>query len=135
MMSSPTQRQGSHFEQQACQFLQQQGLVLIAKNWQQPKVGEIDLIMLEPGQTWSTLVFVEVRQRRRSSFGDAALSVTTAKQRKIIKTARCFLQQHTQYMDYDCRFDVVAYDGQKSPNLQTVYQPEWLPAAFIATAW
>lgn len=90
VMSSPKQRQGSYFEQQASQFLQGHGLIFIAKNWQQPKVGEIDLVMLEVGQAWSTLVFIEVRQRRRSSFGNAALSVTKAKQRKIINTAKYF---------------------------------------------
>lgn len=109
-LTSPKQRQGSRFEQQACQFLQRQGLVLVAQNWQQPKVGELDLVMLDKGAVWSTLVFIEVRQRRRSNFGDAALSVTKAKQRKIIKTAKYFLQQHPQYADCDCRFDVIAYN-------------------------
>lgn len=109
-LTSPKQRQGSRFEQQACQFLQRQGLILVAQNWQQPKVGELDLVMLEKGAAWSTLVFIEVRQRRRSNFGDAALSVTKAKQRKIIKTAKYFLQQHPQYADCDCRFDVIAYN-------------------------
>ena len=89
-LTSPTQRQGSRFERQACEFLQAQGLILVAQNWQQPKVGELDLIMLEKGQAWSTLVFIEVRQRQRSGFGDAALSVTKNKQNKIIKAARYF---------------------------------------------
>ena len=31
--------------------------------------GELDLVMLEPGRTGDTLVFVEVRHRRASSFG------------------------------------------------------------------
>ena len=112
-MTSPKQRQGSYFEQQACTFLQQQGLVLIAQNWQRPKVGELDLVMIEPGQSCSTIVFIEVRQRLRSSFGDAALSVTAAKQRKIIKTAQYFLLQHPKYSNYDCRFDVIAYNIDK----------------------
>ena len=66
MLTSPKQRQGSYFEQQACEFLQERGLILVAQNWQQPKVGELDLVMLEKGQAWSTLVFVEVRQRQQS---------------------------------------------------------------------
>lgn len=155
VMSSPKQRQGSYFEQQASQFLQGHGLIFIAKNWQQPKVGEIDLVMLEVGQAWSTLVFIEVRQRRRSSFGNAALSVTKAKQRKIINTAKYFLQQHPEYADYECRFDVIAYDlardssyatdkGKNTDNkgaensrndMVDSHQPEWLSGAFIANAW
>ena len=141
-LTSPTQRQGSRFEQQACAFLQAQGLILIAQNWQQPKVGELDLIMLEKGQAWSTLVFIEVRQRQRSGFGDAALSVTKSKQHKIIKAARYFLQQHPEYNDYECRFDVIAYDTNTKNNSRDVKettskntQPEWLQGAFIASAW
>ncbi len=160
-LNSPKQRQGSRFEAHACQFLMSQGLVLIAKNWQQPKMGELDLVMLETNQAWSTLVFVEVRQRLRSGFGDAALSVTKAKQRKIIKAAKCFLQQHPEYANCDCRFDVVAYnttrslaytvetgmDGDhskvhgndsnsnKAGESVSPYQPEWLTGAFMASAW
>lgn len=141
-LTSPTQRQGSRFEQQACAFLQAQGLILIAQNWQQPKVGELDLIMLEKGQAWSILVFIEVRQRQRSGFGDAALSVTKSKQYKIIKAARYFLQQHPEYNDYECRFDVIAYDTNTKNNSMDVKettskntQPEWLQGAFIASAW
>ena len=137
-LTSPTQRQGSLFEQQACAFLQAQGLYLMAQNWQQPKVGELDLIMLEMGQSWSTLVFIEVRQRKRSSFGDAALSVTASKQRKVIKTAKYFLQQHPEYAHYDCRFDVIAYnttDKTKTKEQLSDNQPEWLKGAFIASAW
>lgn len=157
-LTSPKQLQGSYFERQACDFLQKQGLVLIVQNWQQPKVGELDLIMLEVGKAWPTLVFIEVRQRKLSSFGDAALSVTASKQRKVIKTAKYFLQQHPQYADYDCRFDVIAYDVVRIANIHAIKdssnkndsleinslpinndpinnQPEWLIGAFIAMAW
>ncbi|MBB3107874.1 putative endonuclease [Psychrobacter luti] len=141
-LTSPTQRQGSRFEQQACEFLQAQGLILVAQNWQQPKVGELDLIMIEKGRAWSTLVFIEVRQRQRSGFGDAALSVTKNKQNKIIKAARYFLQQHPEYSEYDCRFDVVAYDTNTKNSTSDIKEmlpenihSEWLQGAFIASAW
>ncbi len=162
LATSPTQLQGSYFEQLACDYLQQQGLQLIAKNWQQPKVGELDLVMIEVGVAWSTLVFIEVRQRQRSNFGDAALSVTASKQRKIIKAAQYFLQQYPEYADYDCRFDVIAYNINKidtnkaditkaelennnskfascsltkSNVIKPSCQPEWLKGAFVAQAW
>ena len=150
MLTSPKQRQGGYFEQLACEFLQEQGLILIAKNWLRPKVGELDLVMLEKGQAWSTLVFIEVRQRNRSHFGDAALSVTAGKQRKIIKVARYFLHQHQKYSDYECRFDVIAYNTSNNKNSENETdirldnqlnqplekdQPEWLQGAFIASAW
>jgi len=139
--TSPTQRQGSYFEQLACTYLQQQGLQLIAQNWHQPKVGELDLVMIETGSAWSTLVFIEVRQRLRSNFGDALLSVTARKQAKVIKTAQYFLQQHPEYADFECRFDVVAFDIDKAINTNTdndktpCYAPEWLAGVFVAKAW
>lgn len=137
LATSPKQLQGNYYEQLACEFLQRQGLTLVAKNWQQPKVGELDLVMLQLGPKRPTLVFVEVRQRQRSNFGDAALSVTARKQAKVIKTAQYFLQQYPHYADYECRFDVVVYDidkglsTQKQPNCQ----PNWLISAFVAQAW
>ena len=137
-LTSPKQRQGSLFEQQACEFLQAKGLRLIAQNWQQPKMGELDLVMIETESAWSTLVFIEVRQRKRSTYGDAALSVTAGKQRKIVKTAQCFLQQHPEYADYDCRFDVIAYNTAGSTLLKddaSDIQPEWIKGAFVARAW
>ena len=137
-LTSPKQRQGSLFEQHACEFLQAQGLRLVAQNWQQPKVGELDLVMMETGRAWSTLVFIEVRQRKQSGFGDAAISITASKQRKVIKAARYFLQQHPEYSDYECRFDVIAYNtassmSKKNQNIDT--QPEWFQGAFVADAW
>ncbi len=138
ILTSPKQRQGSWFEQQACEYLQAQGLRLVAQNWQQPKIGELDLIMIEAGPAWSTLVFIEVRQRKRSVYGDAALSVTTSKQRKVIKAAQYFLQQHPEYARYDCRFDVIAYNtaGKLSSKGNLLSdEPEWLKGAFVANAW
>ena len=155
VLTSPKQRQGSYYERQACLYLQAQGLILVAQNWQQPKVGELDLVMLETGATWSTLVFIEVRQRRLSVFGDAALSVTVSKQNKVIKTAKYFLQRYPKYADYDCRFDVIAYNTKKSTTKTVITtttkktanqqnhcekvelptQLEWLQNAFMAKAW
>lgn len=138
VLTSPKQRQGSRFEQQACEYLQAQGLRLVTKNWQQPKVGELDLVMIETGSAWSTLVFIEVRQRKSSNYGDAALSVTASKQRKVVKAAQAFLQQHPEYANYDCRFDVIAYNTTSSlcqKNERLDNQPEWIQNAFIASAW
>jgi len=138
ILTSPKQRQGSLFEHQACEYLQAQGLRLVAQNWQQPKVGELDLVMIETGLAWSALVFIEVRQRKSSNYGDAALSVTASKQRKVIKAAQSFLQQYPEYAHYDCRFDVIAYNTMSklnSRNEQLDHQPEWIQNAFIASAW
>ena len=59
-------------------------------------------------QDQHTLVFVEVRFRNRSDYGDAAESVDAHKQHKLIATAEHFLQAHSNLQDKPCRFDVVS---------------------------
>lgn len=72
------------------------------------------------------LVFVEVRQRTHSSFGDAVATVSKRKQRKIIKTALHFLQNRPEYHDFNCRFDVVGI-GSKQDDSQKL---NWIRDAF-----
>lgn len=84
--------------------------------------GEIDLIM----QDGDTLVFVEVRQRSKDSFGGALASVTRAKQRRLIVAAQIFLQRYR--MPPACRFDVIGYDGDRMNWLKNAV--EATPEAF-----
>lgn len=115
-MLSSKQKQGNAAEKAAVQYLVKQGLTLVEKNFL-CKCGEIDLIMREH----ETLVFIEVRYRELSQFGNAAATVTPSKQRKIRNTASLYLQQHQLTHKVDCRFDVVAIDGG---NLN------WIKSAF-----
>jgi len=110
---------GSAAEARAEAFLLQQGLVKRAQNYR-CKLGEIDLIMLHG----DTLVFIEVRLRSHREFANAAESVTISKQRKIIRTAQYYLQEHQLTDGINCRFDVVAFNGQANPD--------WIKDAFAA---
>jgi len=113
---------GQQFEQQACDYLQQQGLKLKEKNVLF-RSGEIDLIMLDGKQ----LVFVEVRYRKHQSFGGAAASVNYHKQQKLIKAAQLYLLKHFDNQPPACRFDVIAM--QDSPQGLEI---EWIKNAFLA---
>ena len=113
---------GKVFEQVAKNYLLAQGLHPICDNFH-CRFGEIDLIMADN----DALVFVEVKYRASAGYGGAVASVSPAKRRKIINSARCYLHQrqlnaHHQY----CRFDVVAISGPaERPRV------EWLKNAFI----
>ncbi len=111
---------GQQAEEHALGFLGRQGLQLIERNWH-CRYGELDLIMLE----WTTLVFVEVRYRSSAGFGGALESITPVKQEKIMLAAQSFLQQHQQWQNSPCRFDVMAYNGN---HIQRDFQ--WLKHAF-----
>ncbi len=112
-----TKTVGDNAENQACNYLQQQGLKLIERNYRSRR-GEIDLVM----QQDKTLVFVEVRLRTNERFGSAAESVTPRKQGRIIAAAQHYLQQQPNSLA--CRFDVVAISGKEAPSIN------WIPNAF-----
>ncbi|MCW8955307.1 MAG: YraN family protein [Gammaproteobacteria bacterium] len=109
---------GQQAEQLACDYLQQQGLSLVERNYY-CRLGEIDLIM----QHQTSLVFIEVRYRKNNLFGGAAESITAKKQHKLQKTALHYIQQHKTRQN--TRFDVVAITGQ-GPQ-QTL---EWIQNVF-----
>jgi len=119
MTRTPQQIIGSAHEALACEYLQQQGLRLIQKNYL-CRCGEIDLIMQER----DTLVFVEVRFRRQNRFGSASESVTVTKQRKLIKTAQQYLQRFGK-TNSPARFDVVAISGNGTDPMI-----DWIVNAF-----
>lgn len=111
-----TQVQGAAAEDLAARFLAERGLRVVGRNFR-VRGGEIDLICRDG----TTVVFVEVRLRRRSDYGGAAASITAAKQAKIVMAARHWLVRHGA--DCSCRFDCVLMDGN---NI------EWLRDAFSA---
>ncbi len=110
-----TIERGNLNEEIACQYLVSRGLKLVTKNFHS-RFGEIDLIMMEG----NTLVFVEVRFRRSTHYGGAAVSVTPEKQRRISLTASHYLQK-TNQTDRWCRFDVVAISKDNT---------NWIKSAF-----
>lgn len=116
MMQRPREI-GDAAEDQALFYLQGQGLVLRERNFQIRR-GEIDLIM----QQGDELVFIEVRARSQSQFGDGVESITYAKRRRLIAAASAYLQR--LHYDSAARFDVVSLNGEG--------HVEWIPDAFRA---
>lgn len=111
---------GQAAEDQACRFLQKQGLVFVERNYQPPgrAMSDLDLVM---AQKDGTLVFVEVKQRSQTDFGGAAYSISIAKQQRLVKAAKFFLMQRNFVSA--SRFDVVLFEGQ-------VAEPVWIKGAF-----
>lgn len=129
-----TSRQiGDTFEQMACAFLCEQGLKIVQTNFVAPRVGEIDIIACDThqpmyGQSYPVLVFVEVKARRHGMLASASETVTKTKQRRLIEAAKQFLQSHDVFLGHSCRFDVIAFDIDKTSK-PTMH---WIKAAFLA---
>lgn len=120
MVASSAHPAGAAAEQHAADHLKQSGLTLLSRNYRSP-YGEIDLIM-EQGET---LVFVEVRFRRRTDYGTPAETVDRRKQERLRATAEHFLQHDRRAYNRPCRFDIVAIHATPQGD-----QIEWLPNAF-----
>jgi putative endonuclease len=107
---------GDAAETIAASFLERRGLSIIARNWR-CRGGEIDLV----ARDGATLVFVDVRMRRSEAFGGARASITSAKQRRILRAARLYLAGQREQ---PCRCDVVLLDGVDGGVI------DWLRDAF-----
>ncbi len=122
-----TQAAGGAAEARALRYLQDQGLVLVARNYRvahgpSARAGEVDLILRERD---GTLVFVEVRARAAGTHGGAAASVTAAKRRRVVYAAQHYLLRFDA--PPPCRFDVIAIDGDALHG-----ELAWLRGAFDA---
>jgi putative endonuclease len=117
---TPTSKQsdGLTAEQLAANFLEQRGLVVVAKNYH-CRFGEIDLI----AKDGETLVFIEVRLRRSEDFGGALASIDSRKQQKLIASAKHYLSR-LKATEIPCRFDVLLLNQKES------YAIHWLKNAF-----
>lgn len=122
-MTGLTLRQllGNRAERSAERLLTDAGLRLLARNYR-CKQGELDLVMREA----DTVVFVEVRYRRKNQWGSAVETVDWRKQKRLIAAAHHYLITHPHLVDRPCRFDVVAAEG--NPADPGAYR--WIREAF-----
>ena len=122
MPRANTRERGLWAEGLAEDHLRAQGLQPITRNFR-CRFGEIDLIMRDS----DILVFVEVRYRRSTNFGDGADSVDVRKQRRLLRTAEYYMQRIDGTEDVVCRFDIVSITTTSSGN-----QTQWITNAFGA---
>ena len=96
-----TKWHGDRGEQLALNHLVGKGYSLVERNYR-TRYGEMDLIL----RIGNTLVFVEVKLRRGTGFGDPLESVTPSKQARIRSLAESYLVEREPDFE-DARFDVV----------------------------
>lgn len=116
-MQSAQQLIGYRKEQAACDYLQKNGLSLIQKNFR-CRFGEIDLIM----QEGEYIVFVEVRFRNATNYGESIETLSHAKRNRLTKTALTYLQEQNLLEKMPCRFDVIGSHQDQQIN--------WIKNAF-----
>ena len=88
-MPSARSNLGTRGEALAAAHLEGLGMCIARRNYR-TRYGEVDLV----AQEGDTLVFVEVKTRRGSSYGTPEESVTPRKLDHLAKTAAVYLQEH-----------------------------------------
>jgi len=109
-MENNTNKLGREGEAKAQAFLENKGYTLLERNWRSGKL-EIDLI----AQHNNTLVFIEVKLRNNSDFGEPELFVNSKKQGFIIRAANAYL--HEKQIELESRFDIISLNQEKSEIL------------------
>ena len=106
---------GIQGEQQAARHLKKLGYKILFLRHRQ-RYGEIDIIAVEG----ETVVFVEVKTRRRADVDQPAEAVDAQRQQRLTRAALAFLKSHG-LLEYASRFDVVEViwpDEEKRPEIR-----------------
>ena len=89
-------------EEQGVLHLKKQGYKIVETNYRSP-FGEIDCIAKSKGY----LVFVEIKTRRQSVFGEPEAAVDHRKQKKMTQSAEWYLKTN-RCLNVPVRFDVLS---------------------------
>ena len=110
-----SKQEGLQGEALVAEYLRNNGFKLVAHGYF-CRFGEIDLIAWEG----NTLCFIEVKTRTNLEMGLPREYVTSAKQKKLRKTALFYLSE--KKLDCFCRFDVAeVYAEQGFDKARIVY--------------
>jgi putative endonuclease len=95
-------RTGERGETLAARYLEEQGLIVLSKNWRCPE-GELDLVLTDG----HILIVCEVKTRTTDNYGTPAEAVDDAKASRIRRLARRWRALH-RAANVDTRYDIVA---------------------------
>jgi len=104
---------GDESESLATRFLEQEGFVILERNYFARKLGEIDIIAKRD----DVLHFIEVKGSKFNSF-DPVYNVTPAKLRKVINSAHYYLK--TKRLDMPFSIDALIVRGDEVEFLENV---------------
>lgn len=121
-MSESARNRGTRGETLAAQFLTDKGYTIVERNYRdRVSRGEIDLI----ARHLDFLIFVEVKAGQRHAFGPPETWVDIRKQRRVIRTATRYVQEHSLY-ETACRFDVIGITFEMSqPRITHIENAFW----------
>jgi len=97
---------GKKGEDLAAAYLEHMGWTIVERNWRYSRVGEIDIVAVEPSRGNGTLVFCEVKAKTGTGYGEPLESITRAKLQRLHRLACAWMSTHE--MGYDkVRIDAI----------------------------
>ena len=111
---------GHEGEDIAAKYLEQKGYAVLDRNW---RCGHKDLDLVVTKD--NVVVFVEVKTRTGTEWGDPVDAVTDRKIRRIVNSADAYIRFNQ--IDMDARFDIVSIvveDGEfKVEHIEQAFYP------------
>ena len=107
---------GTVYEQKAKEYLISKGYQILECNFRN-RNGEIDII----AKDGEYLCFVEVKYRTTNEFGSPLEAVGWNKQNQIRRVAQYYMMKHHLNEWTPCRFDVIAFEGEKMTHLENAF--------------
>jgi len=116
-----SQRTGAMGETLARNYLQQQGYELLATNWRYSK-AEVDIIATDGEQ----LIFVEVKTRTTTAFGQPEEFVSPRQQERLVQAAIAYMEATSR--ECEIRFDIISilwppHDAPRLRHLADAFFP------------
>ena len=96
---------GQWGEEVAVRHLETLGWRILDRNWRFSRVGELDIVALDPSPGRRTLVFCEVKTKLGDGFGAPLEAITIAKLRRLHRLSCAWMACH------DLRYDRVRIDA------------------------
>lgn len=109
-------------------WLRRQGYRILARNWR-CRWGEVDIV----AQKGDIVAFVEVKTRRPGAMVSPLEAVTRTKQRRLLKTAICWMK--VSKSPFQPRMDVAAVTAEGRQGRVLISQFDYYPSAFDASAY
>jgi len=103
---------GDQSEELATRFLEQEGFVIIERNYFARKLGEIDIIAIQD----DILHFIEVKSGKAEF--DPVYNVTPAKLRKVINSAQYYMK--SKNLDLSFSIDALIIRGDEVEFIENV---------------
>ena len=121
-MKTEKQLHGIYGEDLAANHLLQKGYKILERNWRCGHL-EVDII----AETDDCVVFVEVKTRKSTAFGNPEVFVDVQKQRHLIRAASYYSK--FKNITKEIRFDIVSIvnnmESQEIRHIEDAFKPRW----------